>query len=221
MAAPKKFPGELRERAVRLAVDARRDPATRSGALRRIGEQLGWPTGHGRLKRVPIWQGGHASGPDPSMVRTALSESGEAARRMTPATTGSASLAPPRRSSDPGSTGSRRRARRAPAAPREARRVSAARPAVGATPLTTSGTWSCTTRQSPALSARRLAWEVDPESPLDEPSRLRVGPHHHSGQQRHDILVVSCHPLRTKPISRDRSHRRRVRRLTGPSAWSM
>src|SRR5919205_128427 len=41
MAAPRKYPDELRERATRLAVDARRDPATRSGALRRIGEQLG------------------------------------------------------------------------------------------------------------------------------------------------------------------------------------
>ena len=41
MAAPRKYPDELRERAVRLAVDAQRDPATRTGALRRIGEQLG------------------------------------------------------------------------------------------------------------------------------------------------------------------------------------
>jgi transposase len=41
MAAPRKYPEELRERAVRLAVEARRDPVTRSGALRRIGEQLG------------------------------------------------------------------------------------------------------------------------------------------------------------------------------------
>jgi transposase len=41
MAAPRKYPEELRERAIRLAVDARRDPATRSGALRRVGEQLG------------------------------------------------------------------------------------------------------------------------------------------------------------------------------------
>ena len=41
MAAPRKYPDELRERATRMAVDARRDPATRSGALRRIGEQLG------------------------------------------------------------------------------------------------------------------------------------------------------------------------------------
>ncbi len=41
MAAPRKYPDELRERAIRMAVDARRDPATRTGALRRVGEQLG------------------------------------------------------------------------------------------------------------------------------------------------------------------------------------
>ena len=41
MAAPRKYPEELRERAIRLAVDLRRDPATKSGALRRVGEQLG------------------------------------------------------------------------------------------------------------------------------------------------------------------------------------
>ncbi len=41
MAAPRKYPDELRERAVRMAVDARKDPATRSGALARIGGQLG------------------------------------------------------------------------------------------------------------------------------------------------------------------------------------
>ena len=41
MAAPRKYPEELRERAIRLAVEARQDPATRTGALRRIGEQLG------------------------------------------------------------------------------------------------------------------------------------------------------------------------------------
>jgi transposase len=38
MAAPKKYPDELPERATRMAVDARRDPATRTGALKRIGE---------------------------------------------------------------------------------------------------------------------------------------------------------------------------------------
>jgi len=41
MAAPRKYPDELRERAIRMAVDLRRDPATRSGALKRVGEQLG------------------------------------------------------------------------------------------------------------------------------------------------------------------------------------
>jgi transposase len=41
VAAPRKYPDELRERATRLAVDARRDPATRTGALKRIGEQVG------------------------------------------------------------------------------------------------------------------------------------------------------------------------------------
>ena len=41
MAAPRKYPEELRERAIKMAVDLRRDPATRTGALRRVGEQLG------------------------------------------------------------------------------------------------------------------------------------------------------------------------------------
>ena len=41
MSAPRKYPEGLRERAIRMAVDLRRDPATRIGALRRVGEQLG------------------------------------------------------------------------------------------------------------------------------------------------------------------------------------
>jgi transposase len=41
MGAPRKYPDELRERATRMAVEARRDPATRAGALARIGQQLG------------------------------------------------------------------------------------------------------------------------------------------------------------------------------------
>ena len=36
-----KYPPELRERATRMAVDARQDPATKTGALRRVAEQLG------------------------------------------------------------------------------------------------------------------------------------------------------------------------------------
>jgi len=41
MAAPRRYPDELRERAVRMAVDLRRDAATRSGALKRVADQLG------------------------------------------------------------------------------------------------------------------------------------------------------------------------------------
>ena len=41
MAAPRKYPEELRERAIRMALDLRRDPVTRTGALRRVGDQLG------------------------------------------------------------------------------------------------------------------------------------------------------------------------------------
>lgn len=41
VAAPRKYPDELRARAIRMAVDARRDPVTRPGACRRVGDQLG------------------------------------------------------------------------------------------------------------------------------------------------------------------------------------
>lgn len=41
MPAPKKYSDELRERATRLALDARRDPASAVGAIRRIADQLG------------------------------------------------------------------------------------------------------------------------------------------------------------------------------------
>ena len=41
MSAPRKYPDELRERATRMAVDARRDPASRQGAVKRIADQLG------------------------------------------------------------------------------------------------------------------------------------------------------------------------------------
>ena len=41
MAAPRKYPEELRERAIRLTLDARKDSAGRAGACSRIGEQLG------------------------------------------------------------------------------------------------------------------------------------------------------------------------------------
>lgn len=41
MLAPKKYPDELRERATRLVLEARRDPAGAVGAIRRIADQLG------------------------------------------------------------------------------------------------------------------------------------------------------------------------------------
>ena len=41
MAAQRKYPLELRERATRLAVEARQDPAARIGAVKRIADQLG------------------------------------------------------------------------------------------------------------------------------------------------------------------------------------
>ena len=41
MAPPKKYPDELRERATRMVVEARRDPAAATGAIKRIAKQLG------------------------------------------------------------------------------------------------------------------------------------------------------------------------------------
>jgi len=39
--APKKYSDELRGRATRMALEARRDPATGTGAIKRIADQLG------------------------------------------------------------------------------------------------------------------------------------------------------------------------------------
>jgi len=41
MAALRKFPDELRQRAIRMAIDARRDPTARTGAIKRVAGQLG------------------------------------------------------------------------------------------------------------------------------------------------------------------------------------
>jgi transposase len=41
VAAPRKYPEELRERAIRMVVDLRGDPATRKGAVAWVAEQLG------------------------------------------------------------------------------------------------------------------------------------------------------------------------------------
>ena len=41
MAAPRKYSEELRERATRMAMDARANPATAPGAIKRVADQLG------------------------------------------------------------------------------------------------------------------------------------------------------------------------------------
>lgn len=41
MSAPRKYPEELRERATRMAVELRQDPATKMGAIARVADQLG------------------------------------------------------------------------------------------------------------------------------------------------------------------------------------
>lgn len=41
MAAPRKYPEELRERATRMTVELRQDPYTKQGAIARVAEQLG------------------------------------------------------------------------------------------------------------------------------------------------------------------------------------
>jgi transposase len=41
MAAPRKYPDELRDRATRMAVELRQDPATKPGAIKRVADQLG------------------------------------------------------------------------------------------------------------------------------------------------------------------------------------
>lgn len=59
MAAPKKYPDELRQRAVRLVMGAQKYPSGRRGACTRIGAQLGIPadTIRGLILTVEIDQG--------------------------------------------------------------------------------------------------------------------------------------------------------------------
>ena len=41
MAAPRKYPDELRKRATRMSVELRAEPATKQGAIARVAEQFG------------------------------------------------------------------------------------------------------------------------------------------------------------------------------------
>ena len=56
MSAPRKFPDELRERATRMAVELRQDPATKAGAIARVADQLGMhrETLRGWVRQVEI-----------------------------------------------------------------------------------------------------------------------------------------------------------------------
>ena len=57
MPAPRKYPDELRERAVRMVLDALKDePGSQRGVFRRVGEQLGInpETLRGWVRRIQI-----------------------------------------------------------------------------------------------------------------------------------------------------------------------
>jgi transposase len=76
MAAPRKYPDELRERATRLAVEARRDPATVAGAIKRIADQLGvHPEAlRGWVKQAEVDAGARAGTSSPDAERIAVLE---------------------------------------------------------------------------------------------------------------------------------------------------
>ena len=77
MAAPRKYPDELRERATRLAVEARRDPASAGGAIRRIADQLGV---HPEALRVWVKQAETDEGVRPGTTSTEVARIAELER---------------------------------------------------------------------------------------------------------------------------------------------
>lgn len=73
MAAPTKYPDELRDRAVRMVMDLRRDPLTPRGALARVGQQLGINTSDLRDRLRPLVHHPHRTLAELRIELTALS----------------------------------------------------------------------------------------------------------------------------------------------------
>ncbi len=73
MAAPRKYPDELRERAIRMVIDAKKDPAMRPGACGRIGGQLGInpDTLRGWVTQAEVDQGSRPGASTSETVRVA------------------------------------------------------------------------------------------------------------------------------------------------------
>lgn len=69
MAAPRKYSVELQQRATRMALDARRDPESARGAIKRVADQLGStprPCATGSVK--PRSMAGFGPVPRPTML---------------------------------------------------------------------------------------------------------------------------------------------------------
>ena len=67
MAAPRKYSVELQQRATRMAIDARKDPGSSRGAIKRIADQLGVPYDkveivHGDTDKIPFGMGTYGPG---------------------------------------------------------------------------------------------------------------------------------------------------------------
>jgi len=79
MAAPRKYPDELRERATRLVVEARRDPASAVGAIKRIADQLGV---HPEALRTWVKQAETDDGTQPGTTSTEAARVAELEREV-------------------------------------------------------------------------------------------------------------------------------------------